>query len=38
MAAIQEEFGAHMPVADTIEVESIADLTTILKRILGAGS
>jgi acyl carrier protein len=38
MATIQKEFGAQMPVEDTIKVESIANLTAILKRNLGSGS
>jgi acyl carrier protein len=36
MAAIQEEFGSHVPVEDAIEVESIADLEKILVRLQGA--
>ena len=33
MAEIQKQFGKHVPVEDAIEVESIADLVTILDRI-----
>lgn len=38
MAAIQEEFGTHVPVEDAIEVESISDLVTLLTTLLGDGS
>ncbi|NIP85043.1 MAG: hypothetical protein GTO03_05560, partial [Planctomycetales bacterium] len=30
MARIQDRFGQHVPVEDAIEVESVADLVTIL--------
>jgi acyl carrier protein len=33
MAAIQKEFGMHVPVEDAIEVESIAGLVAILERL-----
>lgn len=33
MAAIQEEFGMHVPVEDAIEVESISDLIMLLERL-----
>ena len=36
MAAIQREFGQHVPVEDAIEVASIADLEMILNRLQGA--
>jgi len=35
MAEIQKQFGAHVPVEDAIEVESIADLVQILDRLQG---
>ena len=38
MAAIQDEFGAHVPVEEAIEVESIPDLVAILAGLLGDGS
>lgn len=33
MAAIQDEFGTHVPVEDAIEVESVSDLVAILERL-----
>jgi acyl carrier protein len=36
MAAIQKEFGTHVPVEDAIEVESIADLAALLERLRAA--
>jgi acyl carrier protein len=33
MTEIQKQFGTHVPVEDAIEVESIADLVTILERL-----
>jgi acyl carrier protein len=33
MTEIQKQFGAHVPVEDAIEVESIADLVVILDRL-----
>jgi len=33
MAAIQKEFGTHVPVEDAIEVESIAGLAALLERL-----
>jgi len=33
MAEIQKQFGAHVPVEDAIEVESIADLAAVLDRL-----
>ena len=38
MAAIQDEFGAHVPVEDAIEVESIADLAALLAGLLEGSS
>ncbi|MBW1686562.1 MAG: acyl carrier protein [Deltaproteobacteria bacterium] len=38
MAAIQDEFGAHVPVEEAIEVESIPDLVAILTALLEDGS
>ena len=38
MAAIQREFGQHVPVEDAIEVTSIADLQAILDRLKGAAA
>jgi acyl carrier protein len=38
MAAIQREFGQHVPVEDAIEVTSIADLQAILDRLAGAAA
>ena len=36
MAEVQKHFGTHVPVEDAIEVESIADLVTIIDRLKGA--
>ena len=36
MARIQERFGRHVPVEDAIDVESIADLVSILQRLPSA--
>ena len=33
MAEIQSQFGTHIPVEDAIEVESIADIVTIIDRL-----
>lgn len=33
MVEIQKHFGSHVPVEDAIEVESIADLERILRRL-----
>jgi len=33
MAEIQKQFGSHVPVEDAIDVESIADLAVILRRL-----
>ncbi len=33
MAEIQKQFGTHVPVEDAIEVESIADLVSVLDRL-----
>ncbi len=38
MLEIQKQFGSHVPVEDAIDVESIADLETILKRLHGAAA
>ena len=38
MAAIQDEFGAHVPVEEAIKVESIPDLAAILTALLEDGS
>ena len=35
MAAIQQEFGVHVPVEDAIEVETLAELAEILERLSG---
>lgn len=32
MSAIQEQFGTHIPVEDAIEVESIADIVSLLEK------
>jgi acyl carrier protein len=37
MVEVQKQFGSHVPVEDAIEVESIADLAAILKRLQGIG-
>jgi acyl carrier protein len=36
MVEIQKQFGSHVPVEDAIEVESIADLAAILRRLQSA--
>jgi len=33
MAEVQKQFGSHVPVEEAIDVESIADLAAILKRL-----
>jgi acyl carrier protein len=33
MAEIQKQFGAHVPIEDAIEVESIDDLVMVLERL-----
>lgn len=35
MVEIQKQFGSHVPLEDAIEVESIADLAGILRRLHG---
>ena len=35
MAEIQKQLGTHVPVEDAIEVESIADLASILEQLQG---
>ena len=36
MAAIQQEFGLHVPVEDAIEVETLAELADILEGLSGS--
>lgn len=36
MVEIQKQFGAHVPVEDAIEVESIADIVAVLERLEGS--
>jgi acyl carrier protein len=38
MVEIQKQFGQHVPVEDAIEVESIADLESILNRLEGSAA
>ncbi len=35
MAEIQKQLGTHVPVEDAIEVESIADLASLLEQLQG---
>jgi acyl carrier protein len=38
MVEIQKQFGTHVPVEDAIEVESIADLESILRNLEGSAA
>jgi acyl carrier protein len=38
MAAVDREFGRHIPIEDAIEIASIADLASLLKRVDGAAA